>query len=289
MRRLIVNADDFGLTSGVNRAILESYSQGVVTSTTLMANAAKFDEAVRLSRGAQNLSVGCHVVLVDGRAVLSGSQISSLLKSNSGSNEFHDRLGRFAVRALTGRFASVELEAEIMAQIRKLQSAGIAVSHLDSHKHTHMFHPVLTAMVRAAEACGIRTLRNPFEPVAFRELVRRPGSWKRPMQVRALRVFAPNFWQTVRTAGMLTPDGTVGIAATGELDECLFRSLAERLPEGTWELVCHPGYNDAELQTVRTRLRASRAQELKLLASPEARQILERNGVQLMSYRELTA
>jgi hopanoid biosynthesis associated protein HpnK len=289
VRRLIVNADDFGLTSGVNRAIVEAHCQGVVTSTTLMANAAAFDEAVRISRSAPNLSSGCHVVLVDGRAVLRRSQIPSLLKSNPGSDEFHDRLGSFALRALIGSFDSAELESEITAQIRKLQSAGIAVSHLDTHKHTHMFRPVLMALLRASAACGIRALRNPFEPVGWRELVRRRGSWKRPVQIRALRVLAPNFVQKVRSAGMVTPDGTVGITVTGDLDESLFRSLAEGLPEGTWELVCHPGYNDAELQTVRTRLRASRAQELKLLTSPESRQILEKNSIQLMSYRELTA
>jgi chitin disaccharide deacetylase len=95
------------------------------------------------------------------------------------------------------------------------------------------------------------------------------------------------FRKSVTRAGMLTPDGTVGIVATGAMDARLFESIVNRLPEGTWELVCHPGYNDAELGSIRTRLRESRAEELRLLTSPEAREILTRSGVQLMSYRDL--
>jgi predicted glycoside hydrolase/deacetylase ChbG (UPF0249 family) len=86
---------------------------------------------------------------------------------------------------------------------------------------------------------------------------------------------------------MLTPDGTVGIVATGAMDVRLFESIVDSLPESTWELVCHPGYNDADLGTIRTRLRESRAEELRILTSPEAREILARSGVQLISYREL--
>ena len=86
---------------------------------------------------------------------------------------------------------------------------------------------------------------------------------------------------------MLTPDGTVGIVATGAMDASLFESIVNSLPEGTWELVCHPGYNDADLGSIRTRLRESRAQELEILTSPEARKILAHSGVRLISYREL--
>jgi predicted glycoside hydrolase/deacetylase ChbG (UPF0249 family) len=87
---------------------------------------------------------------------------------------------------------------------------------------------------------------------------------------------------------MLTTDGTVGIVATGAMDHDLFGSIVESLPEGTWELVCHPGYNDGDLASVRTRLRESRVEELQLLTSREAREIVDRSGVQLISYRDLS-
>jgi predicted glycoside hydrolase/deacetylase ChbG (UPF0249 family) len=91
----------------------------------------------------------------------------------------------------------------------------------------------------------------------------------------------------VAKAGIRTPDGTVGIVATGALDDRLFEGIVERLPEGTWELVCHPGYNDGDLGSVHTRLRASREIELQLLKSSASRELLERNGVELISYRDL--
>jgi predicted glycoside hydrolase/deacetylase ChbG (UPF0249 family) len=86
---------------------------------------------------------------------------------------------------------------------------------------------------------------------------------------------------------MITPDGTLGIVATGALDLQLFRFMIENLPDGTWEFVCHPGYNDAELQSMRTRLRASREQELQILTSPATRELLAGNGIELISYHDL--
>lgn len=284
MRRLIINADDFGLTPGVNRAIFEAHSHGIATSATLMANASAFAGAVQLARTAPRLSVGCHVVLVDGTPLLPQSQIPSLLKNG----DFCDQVSGFAWRSLSGSFDRAQLESEIISQIHKIQSAGVAVSHLDTHKHTHIFPQVLAALLRAAHVCGVRALRNPFELLTLRQLAGHPASWKRWLAVRALHIFAPAFRRSARDAGMFSPDGTVGIVATGELDAQIFHSLVSQLPQGTWELVCHPGYHDADLGQVRTRLRASRVEELKLLTSPESRRILEQNGIELISYRDLT-
>src|SRR5712672_3642287 len=161
MRRLIVNADDFGLTSGVNRAIVESHTRGIVTSATLMANGRGFEDATRLAKTVPRLSVGCHVVLIDGEPVLDAAQIPSLTSSNSGGVRFRDGLKSFAARALTGRVNEREIELEATAQIRKLESAGISVSHLDTHKHTHLFPTVLRPVLRAARSCGVRAVRNP--------------------------------------------------------------------------------------------------------------------------------
>jgi chitin disaccharide deacetylase len=99
---------------------------------------------------------------------------------------------------------------------------------------------------------------------------------------------ARNFRQTASKAGMITTDGTIGMVATGALDEKLFRALIENLPDGTWEFVCHPGYDDAELQSLQTRLRKSREQELEILTAPATRELLQRNSVELISYHDLT-
>ncbi|MBZ5722531.1 MAG: ChbG/HpnK family deacetylase [Acidobacteriia bacterium] len=289
MRRLIVNADDFGLTPGVNRAILEAHGHGVVTSATLMANGPAFDQAVQLAKTVPSLSVGCHVVLVDGSPLLTASQVQSLIPGRAqGEPRFRRALGRFAARAIAGRIDPAQVEAETIAQIRKLQAAGVAVTHLDTHKHTHLFSQVLQPLLRAAKACGVRAVRNPFEPVRLSLLAARPSLWKRWLEVRTLHALAGNFQRALGATGILASDGSIGIAATGSLDESLFRTLVDELPEGTWELVCHPGYNDAELQTLHTRLRQSRADELRLLTSAVTRARLAENGIQLISYRDLS-
>jgi hopanoid biosynthesis associated protein HpnK len=292
VRRLIVNADDFGLTAGINRAIVEAHTRGIVTSSTLMANGNAFEDAVRLARSVPRLSVGCHVVLIDGEPVLDAKRLPSITSARSGGTRFRDGLKSFAARALAGRLDPGELEAEATAQIRKLQSAGVRVSHLDTHKHTHLFPAVLRPLLRAARACGVRAIRNPFgprKPLKSSELLTRPSLWTRYAEVRILRALATKFRESASQESFATPDGTLGIEVTGALDEKLFRGIAAIMPEGTWEFVCHPGYNDDDLKSVTTRLRASRETELRVLTMPEARQLLLQHGIDLISYRDLIA
>jgi hopanoid biosynthesis associated protein HpnK len=284
---LIVNADDFGLTQGVNRAIVEAHSNGIVTSATLMANGAAFEDAIQRAKSNSQLSVGCHVVLVDGLPVLGGRKNPTLSGLKAHDGHFVESLSSFALRVVSGRIHPDEIEAEATAQIRKLQTVGIAVSHLDTHKHTHIFPAVLRPLLRAARACGVPAVRNPFGPLYLSLLVKRLSLWKRLAGVAVLSPLGKTFRRSVSQAGMLIPDGTLGVVATGALDDRMFETIVDNLPEGTWEFVCHPGYNDAELGSLRTRLRESRAIELRLLTSPQARETLTRSGVQLISYRDL--
>jgi hopanoid biosynthesis associated protein HpnK len=286
LRRLIINADDFGFTSGVNRAIVEAHTRGIVTSSTLMSNGAAFNEAVQMAQSTERLSVGCHVVLIDGQPVVDVDKLPSITKSG----RFRDGLKSFAARAVTGRLSAGEIQSEAEAQIRKIQSAGISASHIDTHKHTHLFPQILRPLLRAARACGIRALRNPFGPrfpLRSSELLARPNLWTRYAEVRILSHFARQFRRAVDEEGFVTPDGTLGIEVTGTLDETLFEAIARSIPDGTWEFVCHPGYNDADLAAAKTRLRESRETELRVLTLPAAREVLAQEGIQLISYRNL--
>ena len=280
MRRLIVNADDFGLTSGVNRGILEAHSRGIVTSATLMACGMKFQEAASLAAQAPDLSVGCHVVLVDGMPALNSTDVPCLVAGPT--SHFRQSLIRFASRATTGRLDPEQIEAEVTAQIRKLQAAGLRVSHLDSHKHTHMFPAVFKPLLRAAKACGVRAVRNPFEPLVFAT----NGNWKRRFKLGIMRRYRAGFTQHLAEAGMVTPDGCIGIVATGGLSLATFASLIQNLPDGTWEFVSHPGYNDADLDKVTTRLRHSRDQELSILTSDTVKDLIRSEEIELISYRQ---
>ena len=286
MRRLIVNADDFGLTSGVNRAIVKAHTEGVVTSATLMATGPVFGEVWELAKQNPKLSIGCHVVLIDGEPVLPSARVPSLTQSG----RFRDDLKTFAALAFTGQLDTTEIASKATAQIRTLQAAGFCVSHFDTHKHTHIFPRVLSPLLQAAAECGVRAVRNPFGPrlpLRSSELLKRPNLWKRWAELRMLGSFAGRFHKTVQREGLITTHGTLGIEVTGTLDESLFTAIATSVPEGTWELVCHPGYNDSDLQSAKTRLRESREVELRVLTLPRAREILTRQEVELISYRDL--
>ena len=296
MRRLIVNADDFGLTSGVNRAIAEAHSNGIVTSATLMANSRAFQEAAALARqiadAGGNLSVGCHVVLLDGEPVSQPDRVPSLLQPNTqqGNGRFRNSLNDFVIASFRHKLSPVEMEAEATAQIQRLQAAGVRVSHFDTHKHAHMFPDVLRPLLRAARACKLPAVRNPFGqvwPLPVKSLLRTARLWKRLAQLSVLRNFAAHFRQEVEAHGIRTTDGSLGVLVTGTLDLRLFTAMADHMPEGTWEFVCHPGYRDADLDKVHTRLRESRQRELQLLTSPQAKEVLRLRGIELISYREL--
>ena len=279
MSRLIVNADDFGLTSGVNRAILQLHQAGVLTSATMMANAGATTEATEIALAATSLGVGCHVVLVDGEPVLDPHELPTLVDHDTG--RFHSSLGGFLSRLFTGRIRTSEIEAEIAAQIALLQSRGVRLTHIDSHKHTHMFPAVLRPMLRAAKKAGIYRIRNPFEPEwAVRATPR--ASLLRTGEVVVLRMLGPYFRRLISQEGMMTTDGTIAVVGTGYLDADAVRSLLQKLPPGTWELVTHPGYNDADLSKVRTRLRESREIEREALLA-----ISGFEGVDLVSFANL--
>jgi hopanoid biosynthesis associated protein HpnK len=285
VRRLIVNADDFGLTSGVNRAIVEGNRSGIVTSATLMANAKATDAAIDLAKAERDLKTGCHVVLIDG--VPLAANLSSL---TNGSSRFRNSLKQFALAAVRKEIVAEEIQQEAEAQIRKIQSRGITLTHLDSHKHTHMFPHVLRPLLRAAKACGIRAVRNPFEPLRswpIGMVLSAPALWLRSAGVMAFQMFAEEFRCALKEQGMVSTDGTVGIAVTGMLDQKRLLRILEALPEGTWELVCHPGYSDSDLQAAGTRLTQSREIELSALRSPETKKALARRQIKLISYADL--
>ena len=288
-----MNADDFGMTRGVNRAIVEASGQGIITSTTLMSTARAFDDAVAQARRlGPRVSIGCHVILIDGTPALAPTMVPTLLDQNlpAGAPEFRVKLNDFARASFSGRLNPVEVEAEAMAQMQLLQDAGIQLSHFDCHKHAHMFPAVLRPLLRAANGRGIAAVRNPFGrlfPLPVTRILRNPQLWRRVAELSVLRSFAASFKREVERHGLRTPDGSVGVLNTGSLDLQSFLVIIDALPEGTWEFVCHPGYNDAELDQVRTRLRQSRETELAVFTSPDASAALERRGVELISYREL--
>jgi len=279
--RLILNADDFGLTAGVNRAIIELHRAGVLTSTTLMAKAAATDEAIEMALATPTLGVGCHVVLVDGEPVLSPKELATIVDPRT--CRFQPTLAAFLKVLFTGRISFSQIETETAAQIALLQSRGLRLTHIDTHKHTHIFPAVLRPVLRAAKAAGIHAVRNPFEP-SWSLRATHGAPLIRQVEVRLLRLLEPAFRRIVAEEGFTTTDGALGVLATGTTNAATLASLLCNLPAGTWELVTHPGYNDADLARVHTRLLASREAERQALSVVDDFHEIER-----ISFSDLTS
>lgn len=287
MKELILNADDFGMTRGVNEGIIRAHRDGVLTSTTLMAGGAAFEDAVERAKANPRLGVGCHLVLAGGQAISRPKEIPSLV----------DELGRlpetllsFVARVSSGRVRVEEIEHEMRAQIEKIRAAGIEPTHLDTHKHTHAHPPVMEALARAAQATGIARVRKPIENLRDSwETLRGDGPvWsKQFMGAVAVRAMAPRFAAISREYGLHSPDHFLGLAMTGELGPDMLRRMIETLAEGQTEIMVHPGVCDADLRKSGSRLQHQRETELGGLLDLGVRSAIEERGIRLISYREV--
>ena len=284
--RLILNADDFGLTCGINRAIAELAAAGALTSATLMANGPAFDDAVAVARSQPQLGIGCHIVLVDGTPTSPPTSIPSLIGSDGKS--FRSALRTFATALFLRRIRAEDVEREAIAQIRKLQSAGLTVTHIDTHKHAHIFPIIARPLLRAAEQCGVRAIRNPFEPAW--SLALHQGDAKRRLAIRLMAAMHSRFatMPQIRNGSIRTTDGIVAVSATGVLNSQTLPRILSALPDsGTYEFCCHPGYNDSDLDRITTRLRAHREIERDALLAEVPRLRTGPAQAQLINFNDL--
>jgi predicted glycoside hydrolase/deacetylase ChbG (UPF0249 family) len=263
--RLIFNADDFGFTRDVNDGIVEAHRTGVLAATTLMANGDAFDHAVACARETPSLDVGVHLVMVQGQSVRDPARpLPATLQE----------LGRVLLKR------ELAVYDEAVAQVRRIVAAGIQPSHIDTHKHTHLFPPVLDALARVAKEFGIPWVRRPFDYRA------KSGVDILKKAVAAgMHIMKPRFAK--KLAGLRMTDHFAGFQMTGSLDTKSMIETLENLPEGLTEFMCHPGICGPELLASKTRLKKSRANELAALISPDVRLVLERRGIELTDYRSL--
>jgi chitin disaccharide deacetylase len=286
--RIIINADDFGLTLGVNRAIAELHQAKALTSATLMATGPAFDDAVAVAHANPTLGVGCHILLTDGIPVSHPENIPTLLGADG--KTFRPSLVDFIQALLRGTIREDDIEREALAQVQKLQRAGIDVTHLDTHKHTHLFPTVSRPLLHLAERCSIGAIRNPFEQDWSLSLGH--GSQLRRLLIKALKPLRASFERLpqIRNGHVVTTNGTIGISATGRLGGPTLHEILQHLPgDGIIELCCHPGYNDADLDRITTRLRTHREVERQALLNEIPALSLHPNAPQLINYGNLGA
>jgi hopanoid biosynthesis associated protein HpnK len=290
MKRLIVNADDFGLTRSVSQAIVRAHQGGIVTSTSLLANGEAFDLAVELARGEARLGVGIHLNLTEGKPVAKFPPASRLIDAGG---SFRSRPLGLAGKIILCQVKLGEVEKEMRAQIEKILKTGLKADHIDSHKHIHLFPPVFELTTRLAREYRIGWIRCPGESRAGAACLVPAGHgarWKIAKQrlvARGLAILASEGRRKLREAGLNAPDNLLGIAETGFLDKCCLERLLEGLPSGTSEIMSHPGYADADLRRTPTRLLNERETEFGAMTIPEVQGLVARLGIELVTYRAL--
>ena len=287
MKNLIVNADDLGWTEGVNRGIVEAHRRGLVTSTSLLANGRAFESALAAAISNPQLGIGVHLNLSDGPPSAPADEVRGLLNE---AGELEEGPESLLLRIASRSLALEEVEQEWDAQIGKVRATGIEPTHLDGHKHVQMLPGLFEIALRLAKKHGIRAIRVAHEESTLRSVLSSAGEqkaavvFKQGVQARGLKLLAPDAREMAERAGIATADYFCGIAQTGVLTREGVEKLLGSLPDGTTELMCHPGYADEELRKTGTRLQESRQTELQILTDGSVRKLVATRGIRLISY-----
>ncbi|HSC55962.1 MAG TPA: ChbG/HpnK family deacetylase [Nitrospira sp.] len=288
MKLLIVNADDFGLTEGVNQGIHDAHRRGLVTSTSLLANGAAFQSAIALARHSPALGVGIHLNLTDGRPIAPPSEIPSLINA---AQSFAAKPPQLVQQLLAGTAQLAHIEREFRAQIEHVLAAEIMPTHLDGHQHVQTWPSIFAITVKLALEYGIRGIRCSAERMVNLTSVLKtpsPARFLRQFAVaRALALLAVGQRARARRAGLACPAYCYGITQTGLLDVNTLETILRSVPEGTSELMCHPGYLDRGLEAVQTRLHSQRQTEVDALTQPAITALAARLGLTLGTYRDI--
>jgi chitin disaccharide deacetylase len=282
LRSLVVNADDLGLTAGVNAGIFDAHDRGILTSASLFASGPATADAVRGAWARPSLGVGVHLTLVDGTPMLPPHRVPSLVEDDG---RFPASWKPFIVACLRGRVALDEVERELTAQIDRIRSEGIGLTHLDAHKHVHAFPPIFKIVARLAERFGIPVVRVPYErwlPV-WGDGQQRRTARSQALLNAAMLPWAKRDYRTAAVHGLRAPQ-FVGRSHTGVLSADSLEGLLRRLRPGVTELMVHPGYVDAALSQTRTRLLSSRAEEVKLLCATDTHDLVMDEGIRLIRH-----
>jgi chitin disaccharide deacetylase len=271
VRRLIVNADDLGLHPGISTGAVRAFRDGIVTSVSVVANGAAFDEAVRAIKECPTIGVGVHLTLVGETPLLSADSLPTLAPRGRLPQDFVALFARLCV----GRVRLAEIEQELAAQVARLQETGLRITHMDSHQHVHLHPQILPIVLRLAARFDVHAIRAPA--------CVRPVTRIRPA---LLTVFTRRAQRLARRCELRTPDTLLGLARSGRLDEDYLVRLIARLPPGSSELVCHPGQGDGTI-AARYRWGFRWDDEAKALTSPRVREALEAADVRLINYARL--
>lgn len=275
--KLIVNADDFGLAANINEGILSAHKNGIVTSTSIVAQGKAFKQAVEISKENPTLDVGIHLTLAEEFPLLNPERIPTLVNSEG---KFFPHAQKFFKNYLLGKFSKDDIQLELEAQINKVINSGIKISHIDGHQHLHVLKDVFDITVKLALKYDIPVIRIPFEkikPYMFSQKV----SLTRILSLKVLNFIS----NKKRNKKFLYADGLAGFIFGGNLNkENLLKLLYELPKSGVYEIMCHPGYNDSA--SPYSHWNYNWDSELKALTDPDILKFMNERNIELINFRD---
>lgn len=291
MKRIIINADDFGLSKGINKGIIKAYREGIVTSASLMVNMPAFEDAVGLIKDNPGLDVGLHINFLRGRPVFPFDKNNTLTDKNG---FFLGSVFRIAGRIYQRRINLVELELECDAQIRKALDRDINITHIDSEKHLHLISHVYKIIIKLAKKYGINKIRNINEfPYIVRFIFNKKNIFDFSLYKAALLYFLPLSKKRINSSNFVkTVDYSFGLFDGRGMISDRYEKIFNYLKDGTTEIFCHPGYIDEEwrqspLNSEKYFINTNREKELEALLSSRLKEIIYKLDIELINYRKL--
>jgi chitin disaccharide deacetylase len=238
MKQLVVTADDFGLAGEVNEAVETAHQHGILTAASLMVAGPAAQDAIARARRLPRLHVGLHIVLVEGSPMLPAERVPDLVDATG---QFRTNMARLGLAPATRRAVRRQVRAEIEAQFEAFRASGLALDHVNAHKHFHLHPMIATEVIAVGARYGMRGLRVPREPASVLSAIE-PQTARVPAWVTA--PWAALLDQRARRAGLKTPNAVFGLAWSGAMTTTRFLGLLQHLPQGRSEIYLHPATAD---------------------------------------------
>ena len=238
MKNLVVTADDFGAAVEVNDAVMDAHAHGILTAASLMVGAPAAADAVARAKATPSLRVGLHLVLVEGKPVLPAAKVPDLIDAHG---NFRTDMARAGAAMFFLAHVKKQLAEEIAAQFAAFRATGLALDHVNAHKHFHL-HPIIAGlMLIIGRDFGLKSARVPLEPVATLAQVE---PYKGSAGTALTRPFAQALRRRFARAGIASPDAVFGLAWSGAMTAPRLKGLIAHLPEGLSEIYLHPATGD---------------------------------------------
>jgi hopanoid biosynthesis associated protein HpnK len=270
-RRLIVNADDFGLSHSVNEAVIRAHREGILTGASLMVNEAGADEAVALAKENPKLGVGLHLTLLMGRSALPLEKIPDLVDSDG---QFSNSPVGAGMRYFFKRSLRDQLRAEIQAQFEKFRATGLTLDHVNAHLHLHLHPAIFKILMEHADKLGIKRMRLTRDCLARSQRMSRGHLFYRISHAAIYAWLSSRAVETLRQKEIKHAQITFGLLQNARVDEDYVLKLLPELPPGDSELYSHPSLDKFR-------------HEFAALVSPRVKEQIEKLGIKLIRYQDL--